>query len=235
MARYGERRKSAPKLPHMLGYDQGGNRTMSRIRGFHAELLKNQFCDALEQNEYVFFDGHRAHNLNIIGVRNVAGRVNKFDDLLVVIYRDTYKRWLVDSYQITTDPGLYWLKHPMNIRGTAILCPGQYRGAYKIDKHRGKYEALCQRSGPLSVWRDANRDDHHDMSDNTKDTGYFGINIHKAGRNSSSVEKWSAGCQVFKNDGDFKEFMGTVRSGAKSFGNKFTYTLVESTELESEK
>ena len=208
---------------------------MSRIRGFHAELIKNRFRGALEQSEYAFFDGRRAHNLNIIGVRNVHGQVNKFDDLLVVIYRDTYKRWLVDSYQITTDPGLYWLKHPMNVQGTAILCPDQYRGAYKISKHRGKYEALCQRSGPLSVWRDANRDGKHDMHDNTKDTGYFGINIHKAGRNSSSVEKWSAGCQVFKNDGDFKEFMETVRTAAASFGNKFTYTLIESTELEGER
>jgi hypothetical protein len=161
------------------------------------------------------------------------GRVNKFDDGLLTIYRDTHKRWLVDSYQITTDPGLYWLRKPMNVNGTAILCPGQYRGAYKIDKHRGKYDALCQRGSPLSVWRDGNRDSIHDMNDDTIATGYFGINIHKAGRNSTQVDKWSAGCQVFKNDGDFKELMMTARAAEKQFGNSFTYTLLESTDLES--
>jgi len=204
---------------------------MSRIRGLHSEIIKERLQKILEEKNYVFFDGYRSHNVNIIGIRNVDGRVNKFDDILLACYRDTHKRWLVDSYQITTDPGLYWLKKPMNVNGTAILCAGQYRGAYQIDKHRGKYDALCQRGAPLSVWRDGNRDSTHDMNDDTIDTGYFGINIHKAGRNSAQVDKWSAGCQVFKNDGDFKEFMTTVRAGEKQFGNSFTYTLLESTDL----
>ncbi len=71
------------------------------------------------------------------------------------------------------------------------------------------------------------------MDDATKDTGSFGINIHKGGRNSSRVEKYSAGCQVFKNDGDFKDFMVTMNSARRAFGNSFTYTLLESSDLES--
>ena len=58
------------------------------------------------------------------------------------------------------------------------------------------------------------------------------VNIHKAGRDSSQVDKWSAGCQVFKNEGDFNEFMTTIRTGAARFGNKFTYTLLERADLE---
>jgi hypothetical protein len=119
----------------------------------------------------------------------------------------------------------------MNVKGTAILCPGQYRSAYKIDKHRGKYEALCQRGAPLTVWRDADRDSMHDMEDTTIDVGYFGINIHKAGRDSPRVDKWSAGCQVFKNDGDFAEFMTTAHAARDRFGNSFTYTLLEEKDL----
>ena len=44
--------------------------------------------------------------------------------------------------------------------GTAILVPDQYRGVYKIDTHGGKrrYTALCQRLGPVKIWRDNNRD-----------------------------------------------------------------------------
>lgn len=124
------------------------------------------------------------------------------------------------------------MKRPMNVDGTAILCPGQYRGVYRISKHRGKYDALCQRAGDVTVWRDSNRDLEHDMLDETKDTGRFGINIHKGGRNSSRVEKYSAGCQVFKNDSDFNEFMATMKTAKGRFGNSFTYTLLESEDLE---
>jgi len=207
---------------------------MSRIRGFHAEIIKERFEEILEDEKgYNFFDAGVPYNVNIIGIRNMHGRVNQFDDIILVIYRDTYKRWIVDTYQVTTDPGLYWLKNPMNVSGTSILCPDQYRGTYKIDKHQGKYDALCQRLAAVSVWRDADRDSEHDMGANITDTGYFGINIHKAGRNSTQVDKWSAGCQVFKNDGDFKEFMKTIRTAESRLGNSFTYTLLESTDIDN--
>lgn len=211
-----------------------GVHQMARIRGFHGEIIKNRIKNALQAKNYDFFDGNLPYNVNIVGVRNISGRPNQFDDILLIIYRDAHKRWLVDSYQITTDPGLYWLNKPMNVNGTAILCPGQYRGAYKIDKHQGKYDALCQRLAPITVWRDNNRDSKHNLIDESKDTGYFGVNIHKAGRNSSRVNKWSAGCQVFKNDGDYKEFMTTIKSAKAKFGNKFTYTLIDRTDLENE-
>ena len=204
---------------------------MSKIRGLHAELIKEGFSEALKKKGYKFFDGNLAYNVNIVGVRNANGRANKFDDFMAIIYRDSHKRWSVDSYQITTDPGFYWMKKPMNVNGTAILCPGQYRGVYRIDKHRGKYDALCQRGGAVTVWRDSNRDLKHDIDDSTKMTGYFGINLHKGGRNSSVVNKWSAGCQVFKNDGDFKLFMSTMYEARERFGNSFTYTLIDSADL----
>jgi len=207
---------------------------MSRIRGFHAEIIKERFEEILEDEKgYDFFDAKTPYNVNIIGIRNMNGRVNQFDDIILVIYRDAYKRWIVDTYQATTDPGLYWLKNPMNVNGTAILCPDQYRSAYRIDKHQGKYDALCQRLAAVSVWRDADRDSEHDMGANATATGYFGINIHKAGRSSTRVDKWSAGCQVFKNDGDFKEFMKTMRTAESRLGNSFTYTLLESTDIDN--
>ena len=169
--------------------------------------------------------------MNIIGVRNMDGKVNKFDDMILVVYRDSYKRWGVDSYQATCDPGRYWLKKPMKVTGTAILVPDQYSGAYKIDKHQGKYEALCQRGAEVTIWRDNDLDSQHDMKGKVH-SGWYGINIHKAGKDSSLVEKWSAGCQVFKNASDFSQFMSTIKESAKRLGNSFTYTLIESTDLE---
>lgn len=117
------------------------------------------------------------------------------------------------------------MKSPINLRGTAILVPGQYKGAYMIDKHQGKYDALCQRLGMVAVYRDRNKDDIMDYSDIHK--GMFGINIHKAGRNSKQVDGWSAGCQVFKRSADFDDFIRICRKGEKALGNTFTYTLFD--------
>ena len=41
-----------------------------------------------------------------------------------------------------------------------------------------------------------------------------------------SVNSYSAGCQVFKNASDFKDFMKLVNKSADKFGNSFTYTLI---------
>lgn len=199
---------------------------MARIRGFHAEIIKEQMKKVLEKNYYRFFDGAKAYDVNIIGVRRMKGTPNKFDDMIVAIYRDRSKKWCVNSYPITTDPGVYHLKNPSRVAGTAILVPGQYRSVYKIDKHRGKYEALCQRGGQVAVYRDGNKDSRHDMDPDTEQEGFFGINIHKAGNSSTNVDRWSAGCQVFKNASDFEEFMDIMRHARDIWGNSFTYTLL---------
>jgi hypothetical protein len=145
----------------------------------------------------------------------------------------TYKeggRWVSKYWPCTTDPGLYWLDNPSRIDGTAILVPGQYRGTYVLDKHRGKYEALCQRSGKVKVFRDSNKDNILDMDPNSVVEGFFGINIHRAGskRKSTQVEKWSAGCQVIADPADFAELIVLARMQLEKRGwGKFTYTLIE--------
>ena len=107
--------------------------------------------------------------------------------------------------------------------------PGQYRSVWTIDKHQGKYEALCQRNGNVKVYRDG--DKNNVFSEAIVDTGMFGINIHKAGQDSTWVENWSEGCQVFKRVKDFDEFMKICKKAAKIHGNSFSYTLIESTDI----
>ena len=196
---------------------------MATIKGLQAELMANMYCQVMKKKGYAFFDRDKPYNLNIIGVRRVENAIpNKFDDTIVVIYRERVEGpWTVFTADITTDPGQYWLMHPINVEGTAILVPDQYRGVYKRDLHQGKYEALCQRGG--------NR--RHDMSDDKIDTGFFGINIHKAGRASVQVDKWSAGCQVFAKSADFAEFMDLTEEAEKRYGNSFTYTLLLETDF----
>jgi len=205
---------------------------MTTLKGLQAVLVKDIYRNVLLKKGYTFFDNNTAYNVNIIGVRRVNGAAaNKFDDTIVVIYRNKQKFWEVFTADITTDPGFYWLENPMNVDGTAILVPNQYRGVYRRDLHQGKYEALCQRNGEVSVYRDADRDRRHDMDPSTIDTGYFGINIHKAGRSSTQVDKWSAGCQVFSRSESFATFMDLTEEGAETHGNSFTYTLLLETDF----
>jgi hypothetical protein len=81
----------------------------------------------------------------------------------------------------------------------------------------------------VTVWRDSNKDLTFDEV--KQDTGMFGINIHKAGVDSTWVENWSEGCQVFKRVKDFNEFISICKKAAKIHGNHFTYTLIESTDI----
>ena len=108
--------------------------------------------------EYMFFDGNKKLNLNLIGVRRDNAGTNKFDDFMVVAYKNENLKETCKTYSITTDPGAHWLKNPINPKGTAILVPGQYRGTWKLGKHQNNYEALVQRK-EVKVWRDNNKDE----------------------------------------------------------------------------
>jgi hypothetical protein len=115
-----------------------------------------------------------------------------------------------------------------NSAGVARLVEGQYRGSHQLGLHQGKYEALRQKSN-VKVYRDANRDMTY--NEDKVQEGVFGINIHKAGTDSTYVENWSEGCQVFKKAADFEAFMSICRKAAKIHGNSFTYTLIESSDI----
>jgi len=168
-------------------------------------------------------------NLNLVGIRNPAGTPNKFDDEMHVLYKDG-EQWVDRWWPITTDPGTYWLEHPMNKLGTAaVVADHQYPGVWALGKHRGQYEALVQ-VGPISVHRDDNEDAKVDYREDNIQTGLFGINCHRATSSefgSVNVDRFSAGCQVFANPHDFDRFMLVCNTQAEERGWKtFTYTLL---------
>jgi hypothetical protein len=191
-------------------------------------LLEEITFENLEQTflncDYDFFS-QGAYNLNIFGIRRAENRENKFDDVIAVAYFDEDDKFIVKSWEATVDPGKYWLNKPMNQDGTAILVPDQYRGAYKIGFHRG-YRALIQYKD-VRVYRDNNKNSKTEMDEKTIQEGMFHINIHRSSPYGESylVEKWSAGCQVFKKLEDYNEFMGLVKKSAERYGDVFTYTL----------
>jgi hypothetical protein len=184
---------------------------------------------AMKAKGYAFFE-NGDYNINIIGIRNsdTGSKVtNVFDDLLTVSYK-IGDVWHFKKWAATTDPGTKGVKEFHNAQGVARLVPGQYRGSHAIGLHQGKYEALKQ-AKPVKVYRDANKDMTYDTKLITE--GIYGINIHKAGADSTYVENWSQGCQVFKKSAEFDEFMALVKKAATLHGNSFTYTLLESKDL----
>jgi hypothetical protein len=174
---------------------------------------------------YLVFESGQ-YNVNIIGVRNRNHQPNRFDDTIHCVYKDESDEWVHLAWSCTTEPGKYWLENPTNVNGTAVLVPGQYRSVWKIDKHKGKYNALCQRNGKVKVYRDDNQDEIIDCDSDTITEGFYGINIHKAGAHSTQIDRWSAGCQVFANESDFDEFMDICGKAREKWGNTFSYTLI---------
>ena len=168
------------------------------------------------------------YNLNIVGIRsNNNNKVtNQYDDILVVDYNtgNGHKRV---CYTITTEPGKYYMHNLGNPKGTAILVPGQYRGCWQIGLHRGKYKALCQKK-EVKVYRDNNKNLIYDINPETIDNGIFGINIHRSNESwtRNTIDKYSAGCQVFNNPVEFNAFIRLCEKQKELYGNSFTYTLI---------
>ena len=194
------------------------------------KLSKEQIEESVKAKGYVWFDGDKDFDVNIVGVRNsTTGQkvTNVFDDFMTLSYKEDGE-WKFHSWMATTDPGTKGVKEFHNVAGVARLVEGQYRGSHAIGLHQGKYEALKQAKA-VKVYRDANKDMAYDESKIQE--GVFGINIHKAGVDSTYVENWSEGCQVFKKAADFDEFMNIIRKSKDIHGNSFTYTLIESSDI----
>lgn len=175
--------------------------------------------------------------MNIVGVRNSStGKnvTNTFDDMLTLSFKENGV-WQYYEFPITTDPGKSSTLDFSNRNGVGRLVPGQYLNSHIIRSHprspeypKTGYPALGQQN-PVTVFRDANRNLTYD--EGVKETGVFGINIHRSGVDSQSVDRWSEGCQVFKKQKDFDFFMILCAKSSKLNTNSFTYTLLESTDI----
>ena len=204
-----------------------------RKEGQEAAEFIEKLRQVFQTKGYAFFE-RGDYNLNILGIRNQSGKADTFDDKLCVVYK-VDDEWVVDEYPATTEPGTSILKKPIVKGGAAILVPDQYRGVYKIDTHGGKrrYKAVCQRLGKVKIWRDDNRDRTPDYEGKIHE-GMYGINIHRqwGPDDREYTGGVSAGCQVFQSSKDFYEFMETCQVASDMYSNKFTYTLINDTDIE---
>ncbi len=176
---------------------------------------------------FVYFeDGD--YDLNIIGERRIGDRsTNAFDDYINIVYLE-HGKWNWHRFEATTDPGSYWLQKP-GYKPTAIMKhPQQARGSWVLGEHRGQYPALVQWK-PIQLWRDGNKDNHLDYTGPVSKE-LVGINIHRSSikdGGSDKVDKWSAGCQVFKDRSGLDKLVELARLQKSQLGyHTFTYTLI---------
>ena len=200
--------------------------------GLFTKCTTYNFEKLFKDKGYAWFT-KGSYNLNIIGIRSNNNKVtDKYDDILVVDYNTDNGHKRV-CYTITTEPGKYYMQNLCNPKGAAILVPGQYRGCWQIGLHQGKYKALCQRKA-VKVYRDNNKDMIYNMTPKSIDKGIFGINIHRSNKTCicDTIDKYSAGCQVFNDPVEFNAFMRLCEAQRKLYGNTFTYTLINEEDMQ---
>jgi len=196
---------------------------------------REQVETAVKAKGYKWFE-NGDYNINIVGIRNMeAGErvTNKFDDHITISYM-VDNVWYYEIFNCTTDPGDDWMDKPIDSKGCAILKPGQYPKSHKLRLHQGKYLALGQQNN-VTVYRDRDKDGKYDFDESTIESGVYGINIHRAtkhaGKTSTYVDKWSAGCQVIASNDDWYCFLDTCQTARDTWSNNFTYTLITSNDI----
>ena len=147
----------------------------------------------MKANNMIVFS--RPFDVTLFAIRTKDNLSNKFNDWLGASFFTSNGGIQSTIVEATTDAGLYYREHPMNIDGTAIIQHGvQHRGAYTYMKkggHRGQ-EAFRQ-TGKMGYWRDADRDKYLDFDGEVRHDIY-NTNIHDMGTVGNNVGKWSAGC-----------------------------------------
>jgi hypothetical protein len=174
--------------------------TTGRPRLKTAELEKQLEPFHIDREKYpVVVVGVRGYYKDSMGAPGVDDR-GIYDDAIFV-----HSPSVMAAFNGNTNPSVFRKGEGKgNGKGMATLNPGVMY-VHTFDKHKGKYLALCQRLGPVSVTRDGIRQDY-------VDTGHFGINIHKGGLHTTS----SLGCQTIHPD-QWKSFINLVVDQAKRY------------------
>lgn len=181
----------------------------------------------IQKKDYAWFES-KPYDLNIGGIRNSNPQAGKFDDIFYCAYKGLDENCHLFTFPGTTDPGTYYLEYPMNVKGTAILVPGQYRCVYKPGIHNGKQLAFRQQK-PMRYYRDSNKDGilDYDEKDIFEDNAY--TNFHYASEVNIliGIGKWSAGCQVAQFKEDIQHLRKLVGLQHEFCGSDvFSYTLL---------
>jgi len=178
----------------------------------------------------------RPDKLNVVGIRDSSVAVpENYSDAIAYFYYDNNGNLQGKVAEATTTPSVYYLENLFegagSSGGSAIMKGGQYKDAYSLGLHRGKYEALIQMK-PVTTIRDGDRNSIINYLAKTT-TGLYGINIHRSTAvwaDKDKIGQDSAGCQVFRFRDDFDNMISLAKKSSLKYGNSFTYTLIDQRE-----
>ena len=191
----------------------------------------------MKQRGYFISRLHGSFNIVYVEGMNPDGTPNAdnpdyFNDLRLL--RDASGETPVIKFwqTATSEPGLWYVIHPMNPGGAAFISHGQYK-AWVVGTHGNSepHEALVQ-IAPVTVTRDANKNSIRDGSDR-QESGLFGINQHW-GYDMQRVGKASAGCAVGQFRSEHRRFMELAKSDVRyqlSKGYVFYSTFIPGDKL----
>lgn len=185
-------------------------------------ITLSKLKDAYAKYNYSFLTDGR---LNLFGVRNNDLSPGTFNDALGIHYVGTQGEILI-LHQGTVDPGSYYLNHPINPKGTAVIKFQQGSDAYAPGYHRG-YKAIVQVK-PMWVFRiskDQFIADGKKIVLTGKPCTYeqIGMNMHRAHPTVEidDVMNFSAACQVRNVPKEWEEFIKLTWIA----GKKYNYTV----------
>lgn len=182
----------------------------TRPRLSRADLQARIAAFAIDRAKYpVVVVGIRGYYRDTLGKPGVNDR-GMYDDAIFLDLPDA-----TIAFNANTDPSRVRAGSGTGAtKGMARLNPGAWF-VHRLALHKGQYEALCQRAGPVTVTRDGRPD--------YPETGMFGINIHRGGINGTSSE----GCQTIP-PAQWPEFIDSVRAALRSHGQTVApYILLE--------
>lgn len=158
-------------------------------------------------------------------LEELPNRLGAHNDVIIVFGHTLAGDVVARTFPASVDPGERYTVKPLHpAKGCAHLKDGQW--PYKKGMHRG-YPAFNQ-AGPVTVWRDRDRDAAHDTGE-IEETGWYGINIHASSRKQES-DPASAGCQVIEGGryGDhWRRFYRLITEYGLRVRDTFDYTLVD--------
>jgi putative chitinase len=185
--------------------------------------LAHHIIAAMERKGYQIDRGQNEINIVYVEGINPDGtpndhEENKWNDLRLLIRFEGDEPRIIGKWAATTEPGRYYIDHPLNPGGAARVELGQYR-AWQVGIHRGDHEALVQTGGPVTVCRDTHRDGFRSTDDDVRQTGEFGINQHW-GYDLPEVDRASAGCLVGQSKIGHREFMALVKTDPRFLADR---------------
>lgn len=160
-------------------------------------------------------------DFNFVVLRARGSRPGMGDDTLYTArYNLDEGYWKILAFQAETQPGQRYIERPNNPDGVACIVPGQYRGAYRLGTHKGR--PAFRQAGPITVYRDNDRDQVLELDPVTAQSGIFYTNVH-------DVAPWSAleGCIGIAPPAMPKLLAEFQEARNQGHGETFTLTLLQ--------